>query len=139
MYRKLILSASFIGVFLLLTNALASLFYWYISMPWFDMAMHTVGGIFVSLLAGSLFAKQIKFLPKVETSITIMLFVFIVVLLWEYYEYTIQIFIKNVHLADIADSIVDVICGMIGGAFGTYLVILTKKRYNSTNGITPRT
>lgn len=133
MYARLIAFASIAGIVLFVTNALAVTFYWYVSMPWFDMLMHNIGGVFVGLTAGAIFLKQIKNLKNKEILITILLFVFIVGLAWEYYEYIVQIYIKSVHLADLPDSISDLMCDMTGGIIGTYFVILTKRRYNNKN------
>ena len=51
-------------------------------------------------------------------------------LAWEYYEYVVQFYIKNVHLADVPDSIGDLSADMLGGILGTSFVIAYKKRYN---------
>lgn len=117
-----------IGIFALNTAAIA--FYWYASMFWFDMLMHTLGGVFVALLGGALFTRTFRTLGWREIMITNLLFIFIIGLGWEFYEYIVQFWIKGINLASISDSISDVICDMTGGILGTYFVILIKRRYN---------
>lgn len=130
MYKKLVALAAITGITLLVVNALAVVFYWYDAIWWFDMPMHTVGGVLVVFVGAAFLFSRIKRLPVGELFITLALFVFIVGLAWEYYEYVVQFYIKSVHLADIADSISDLICDMVGGSIGALFVILLKKRYN---------
>ena len=131
MYRRLIIIALLLAVGTFTLNAIAVLFYWYVSIWWFDMLMHTIGGVLVAVLGSALILKHLKGLTRKETYITIALFVFIIGLGWEYYEYIVQFYIKSVHLADISDSISDLICDMVGGSIGAGFVILLQKRYNT--------
>lgn len=130
MYRRLIGSAALVGIGLFVVNAVAVTFYWYVSILWFDMLMHTIGGVFVALLGAAVLWRHIKDLRGWDVFITLALFVFIIGLAWEYYEYVVQFFIKSVHLADISDSISDLICDMCGGMLGAIFVIVLQKRYN---------
>lgn len=132
MYKRLAAYTALVGISILVVNTLAHVFYWYVSIWWFDMLMHTIGGVFVALVCSMVLLKHIKFLPSKETFITIALFVFIIGLAWEYYEYVVQYYVKGVQLASVADSLSDLICDMIGGSVGALFVIWTKKRYNRT-------
>lgn len=130
MYKKLVALAAFTGITLMIINAMAVLFYWYVSLWWFDMLMHTIGGMLVTFVGAAFLWKRLKNLPSLELFITLALFVFIIGLAWEYYEYIVQFYIKSVHLADVADSISDLICDMVGGSIAALFVIQLKKRYN---------
>ena len=130
MYRRLIILAAIVGIGLFVTNAMAVIFYWYVSIPWFDMFMHTIGGVFTALVGTAFLLPRLKGLRPMELFITISLFVFIIGLFWEYYEYIVQFYIKSVQLANISDSISDLICDMVGGSIGAFFVILLNKRYN---------
>lgn len=130
MYRRLVSAAAIVGILLLSMNWLANAFYWYVSIPPFDMYMHMLGGIFVVLIGSAFGLRHILGKRAKEVVIELLLFVFIVGLAWEYYEYLVQFYIKGVHLADISDSISDVICDMVGGILGTVFVLITKRRYN---------
>ncbi|HWC57429.1 MAG TPA: hypothetical protein VG621_00540 [Candidatus Paceibacterota bacterium] len=128
--RIILFRACICLVVLALLNGLATEFYWYTSVFGFDKAMHTLGGITVALLGGAWFLKRSEGLSPFQTFVTLTLCTFVVGLAWEYYEYLVQFFIKGVHLADIPDSIGDLIFDIIGGAIGSFLVILIKRRYN---------
>jgi hypothetical protein len=130
MKKRLIRKALSIVVGLFLFNLLAYQFYWYASIFWYDMVMHTAGGVFLALLLGSHFHKQLYKMTMKESIVVLLLGVFIIGLGWEYFEYIVQVIVKPVSFADFADSISDVICDMIGGIIGTYFVIHAKKRYN---------
>lgn len=128
MYRKLIIIAGVLGIGILLSNALANKLYLYVSIPWFDMVMHGLGGVFIAVTVGALLINN-SYRPR-EQLVMILLAVFIIGLGWEYYEYLVQFFVKAVDLAKIPDSISDLICDMIGGTLGATFVILLQKRYN---------
>ncbi len=132
MYKKLVGYAALVGIGIFLINTLAHVFYWYVSIWWFDMLMHTIGGVFVAFVCSMITFKQIESLPFRELFIVIALMVFIVGLAWEYYEYVVQYYVRGVQLASIPDSVSDLICDMIGGSLGALFVIWTKKRYNRT-------
>ncbi len=139
MYHRLMSLAALLGVFLLLANAMAHSFYWYVSVWWFDMLMHTIGGVFVTIVAAALlWRRHVRMLPIRETYITLLLSIFIIALAWEYYEYALQIYSRNDMSSDIADSLSDIVCGMIGGTIATRVVLMLKRRYNRSNGSTTR-
>lgn len=131
MYRRLITGACVVGLSVLIINGLANRFYWYTAIVGFDKFVHTLGGLFVALVAGAVFLGQTKHLKSHEVFVTLALCVFAVGLAWEYYEYILQAYFKTVHLADIPDSIGDLVFDMVGGSIGAYFVILMKKRYNT--------
>lgn len=135
MYQKLSLYTCLVGIFILIINALANIFYWYTAIYGFDKGVHFLGGIFLALLGGALFLKTILPLETMRILIILILFTFIVGLLWEFYEYLIQGWIKSVRIASLPDSIGDLFFDMMGGIVGTYFVIRTKRRYNKANGI----
>lgn len=130
MYRRLIIFSAILGSILFTFNFIANKFYWYTSITPFDMYMHTLGGIFVAVVAGAFLSKDTIFADNKKLFIILSLFVFIVGLGWEYYEYIVQFYIKGVHLADLNDSISDLLCDMLGGVIGFFFVLIFKKRYN---------
>ncbi len=118
-------------VAVLVLHVLATVFYWYTSINDFDKIMHTLGGIFIALLGGMFCWRYIKHIGWCDMAVALLLFVFIMGLAWEYYEYVVQYFVKGVRLADINDSITDLMCDMLGGIIGTGFVLRSKKRYNT--------
>lgn len=129
MYQRLAIASAALGIGIFMLNLFANAFYIYVSIYWFDMFMHALGGVFIAVTTGALIAR--KSYTHTERFILLLLVVFIVGLGWEYYEYLVQFFIKAVDLAKIPDSISDLICDMIGGTLGAIFVILSQKRYNS--------
>lgn len=128
-----VISLYFIVVMLVLHLA-ATAFYWYVSVPWYDMLMHTLGGIFLAIFTTALFARYIMVLDRYETFVTLLLAVLIVGGLWEYFEYAMQYFVRgSAELANIPDSIVDLVCDMLGGIAGIIFVLRLKKRYTAPN------
>ena len=133
MYQSLIKKALVLGVIILIVNALAHSFYWYTAIFGFDKFMHTLGGIFIVLIVASVYVKELRGIKSWQLFVSLTLSAFVVGLIWEYYEYIVQAFIKAVHLADVPDSIGDLIFDCIGGALGALFVISTKKSYNKKN------
>lgn len=133
MHKKLLLSACFLVLFIWLVNTCANYFYWYSAMWWFDIPMHIMGGMFLGLLAGALFFNKICVLSKKESLVTILLFVLIVGLGWEVFEYIVQAFIKDAPLASIPDSIKDMVMDLLGGVFTSFFVLRAIKRYNKAH------
>lgn len=121
-------------IILVALNTAANTFFWYISIYWYDMMMHTIGGVFLALFATALFFKHIISLNTLKTMIILLLFVFVIGLGWEFFEYTIQYLIKgSARLADVNDSISDLLCDIGGGIIGAFFVIVRKTRYNVSN------
>ncbi|MFZ4499997.1 MAG: hypothetical protein ACOYMZ_00680 [Minisyncoccia bacterium] len=113
----------------------ASAFYWYVSIPWYDMMMHTLGGVFLAVFTAAFFYRHIMELNRYETVVTLLLAVLVVGGAWEYFEYVVQYVVKgSMTLATFPDSVSDIVLDMVGGAIGTYFVLQQKKRYNATNG-----
>lgn len=94
------------------------------------MMMHTGGGIFLALAVGALTIKETKPLGWWDTVVLILLAVFVIGLLWEYYEYFIQWLLKPIPFADFDDSISDLLCDMFGGGIGSIFVLRAKRKYN---------
>ncbi len=131
MYKRTIAAAAIVGISLLIINWVANTLYWYTSIWWFDMLMHTVGGMFVAFIGGAMLLRHLRGRTPHELFIILVLFVFVVGLFWEYYEYIVQFYIKTVHLADVPDSISDLVCDMVGGVIASIFVIVMQKRYNT--------
>lgn len=115
-------------------NALANAFHWYSAMWWFDIPMHIMGGIFLGLSFGSLFFKKLLLLTNFEAFVAILLFVLIVGLGWEFFEYFVQSIIKgSPQLANIPDSAKDMIMDLVGGTLASAFVLRALKRYNKAH------
>lgn len=133
MYKKLITVGSFFGIFIFIMNILANLFYWYTSIFWFDMFMHTLGGVFIAIVFGAIFQNKFSTFSSQNFFLFLISLVFVIGVFWEGYEYVVQYFIKNVHLTDLPDSISDLVCDVVGGSLGALFVITSKRSYNITD------
>lgn len=131
MDKKLLRIACVTAFFIWLINALANQFYWYSAMWWFDIPMHILGGVFLGFAAGALFFKKIVGRSLCDSLVTVVLFVVMLGIGWEFFEYLVQSIIKgSSQLAHIPDSIKDIFMDMMGGFFASYFVLRAIKRYN---------
>ncbi|MEI6400505.1 MAG: hypothetical protein WCO58_03230 [bacterium] len=102
-------------------NTLAHKFYWYSSIWWFDMPMHFLGGYFLGLLMLLVIAYTDKQSSNREKIIITLLGVFAIGVMWEGYEYAIQI-LTGSNLANPLDSTSDLFFDMAGGTFSLILL-----------------
>lgn len=132
MFKKKLTQFSLIFILdIFLLHIVANTFYWYLTIPWFDMFMHTLGGIFLSLFCATIFSNKILKTSNTNIFLILFSFVFVVAFGWEVFEYIVQFFIKDsIQIANISDSISDMIFGFLGGILGFFFVLKQKKRYN---------
>lgn len=133
MKSSLIKSACIVIAIIFVFNMLAYQFYWYTAITWFDMLMHTLGGLFLGLASASLFSRQLVRRNTWQVAVIVLSWVIIIGFGWEVFEYVVQFLIKGVHLADIPDSISDMLCDIAGGIISCYFVLHAKKRYTIHN------
>lgn len=131
MKKTLYLYAGMTVVLVFFLNLFAHFFYWYVSIPWYDMLMHTLGGIFLALWCGALWSRNVSHMSTKKSFAFIIGFVIVVGLGWEVFEYIVQGIIKGVQIADIPDSASDLICDTVGGIIGFSFVKRVHARYNS--------
>jgi len=107
-------------------NTVATKLYWYYTMWWFDIPMHTLGGIFLGLLfVYILFRKMGDRVDwNTKTFLYGLLFVFIVGVLWEIFEFNIDTFI-TFKSQNILDTLSDLCFDLTGGA----IAIQYSKKY----------
>lgn len=137
MYLKrplLINLAAGLVIFIFLLNLLAHFLYWYSAIWWFDMLMHTLGGVFLGLWALWYEAKILHTKTLRELFLMVMVPVLLLGVAWEGYEYLVQFFIKNVMIANLPDSVSDLACDLLGGMLVFVFVLLLQKRYNGSDG-----
>jgi ABC-type sulfate transport system permease subunit len=126
--------------FVFVLNTLASHFHWYFTISEFDMLMHFLGGITAAIFSFWLLYKKYVFWiesdKKWKAFRVTMLVVLIIALLWEVMEFSVQGYFKVKVLADVPDSISDVIMGLLGAVFGYFYVLRKYKRERSGEHIT---
>lgn len=118
-----------VGIFFI--NYFAMKFHWYSIVWWFDMPMHTLGGIWVAL--ASLFVYRFRrttvediFKPRMIFVIAL-LSVLIIGLLWEIFEFGMEN-IGTVDLANPIDSLSDLCFDLAGGIIGALYFISRYER-----------
>lgn len=115
------------GIFIV--NTLATIFYWYSSIWWFDMPMHFFGGAWLGLMGLSLCGmpwiqrrKQCK--SFLEALIFVFFFVFIIAVSWEIFEFVLQK-LTGALLANPLDSLSDIMFDLAGGFSAILYAIIT--------------
>jgi len=121
--------------FVFILNSLANFFFWYSSIKEFDMLMHFLGGFTASLFSFWLIYKKcvlwIEAGNPAKVFRVVLLMVIVIALLWEIMEFTVQGFFNVTILADIPDSMSDLLFGIFGGSVGfIYLIRKYKKERN---------
>ena len=118
-HKKLLQRISILIFFIFFLNLLANKFYWYVSIPSFDIFMHTLGGFWLALAV--IFVFKIKEF-SIANAKKIIIWVLIVGLLWEVFEFGVsEIILKN-PLNTKVDTITDLICDTVGGMLGILYV-----------------
>jgi hypothetical protein len=128
MKKRFMRHALVFAILVFVITVAANRFYWYYSIFGFDKIVHTLGGIFCALLVVALFSERLPQRARARI-IAIIFWVFVIGFVWELYEYVVQFYIKSVELANIPDSIGDILFDMLGGLIGAVFVISNEKRY----------
>lgn len=135
MQKKLFLYSAGIVVFVFILNKLANLFYWYSSIPQFDMLMHALGGVFIAVWVSALLYPLLRSHHGILWAVITLASVLIVGFLWEVFEFSVQGVMRVETLANIPDSLSDMVFDLIGGVLGVCFVLWKRTRYNQNNGI----
>jgi len=122
MNRRHLMMLTALLVVIAILHTLAFYFYWYYTVWWFDLVMHTLGG----LLVGGTFAhfyvnmwnKQISVLGAFVVSITV---VFAVGVGWEVFEFLLDKFLIRMQ-NDVFDTVTDLGLDIVGGFLGALLI-----------------
>ncbi|MBI5817189.1 MAG: hypothetical protein HZB09_02060 [Candidatus Yonathbacteria bacterium] len=110
----------------------ATYFYWYWRIWWFDMPMHFAGGLWVGLSTLWLVFLSGRFKKTIpQNAISVftvgVLFVFAIAIVWEIFEYAVQIFFPHGTPYDMLDTLSDIFWGLMGGVAASFSFL--RKRY----------
>lgn len=115
--KKLLKKILFLILFIFFLNLLANKFYWYVSIWYFDMIMHTLGGIWLAFSV--IFVLNIQDFSR-KIFFKIIFGVFLVGLGWEIFEFGVdEIILKNPFNTKI-DTLSDLVCDTFGGLIGIF-------------------
>ena len=125
-----------LSIIILALHALALYqFYWYWTIPWFDMAMHAAGGFTAGILFFVLARNHVPIIFQAPPYAIIIAGVSVTALIgvgWELYEFLYDTFIieRNVNLllqANVTDTLSDLFFDLLGGLIAALLFITSKK------------
>lgn len=108
-------------------NAIAYKLYLFWTVIWFDMVMHFLGGLFVSLFFFAMLSVLKSKLSYVEKLVLGVVFTVLVGLVWEYYELVIGV----TNLADTVywgDTGMDIVMDTLGSIVGVLFVHWVEKK-----------
>ncbi|HPS21258.1 MAG TPA: hypothetical protein PLO44_00400 [Candidatus Paceibacterota bacterium] len=115
--KKLFIRLATVILFIFFLNFIGSKFYWYYSVWYFDIIMHTLGGFWVALAALWIFpTKEQKITYKYI--IQILLIVLTIGIFWEFFEIFVNETIAQ-NPFNILDTVSDIFCDLAGGTFAT--------------------
>ena len=105
--------------FILIVNYAAMKFYWYYSIPWFDMLMHFFGGLWLGFAFIWLYQPGISYLKIIAGVLLFGVF-------WEVFEMVIhQSFLRDPF--DLPDTLSDLFFDMLGGGVAVFYLINQKR------------
>lgn len=133
MRKKLFFYSAVLVVGIFLLNKIANSFYWYSAIPQFDMLMHTLGGIFIAIWGTAILLPALKDMKPIAWLVILPALVLIVGFLWEVFEFSVQGIMHLETLANIPDSLSDMVCDLFGGFLGSIFVIIKIKSYNKAH------
>ncbi len=115
--KKLIKTLVTLVIFIFVVHVLASKFYWYYSIWYFDMPMHFLGGFWSGLFIILLLSYKNLLDGKMSGSILkIILGVLLIGISWEIFEFSANsYFVKNLFVANRLDSVSDIFFDLSGG------------------------
>jgi hypothetical protein len=137
MYKKIVFLVSFVTLCVVASsNYLGIKYNLYWIYKWFDIPVHMLGGLWVSLFYLYLCERYNHIFHNLNFNNlfkNLLLALLVVTISWEIFE----LVIGSVHLDDgfvyWSDTISDIINGFIGGILGYLFYNLSKKNFNKTN------
>lgn len=118
-------------VFMFVTDMVATKFFLYYSISWFDMMMHFLGGLWVGLFF-------IWFFPPKDTSfvsiVKIFLFVLFVGILWEFFELYVNNFLARMSFNP-RDTLSDIFFDLGGGLLAVLYLFKSGVMPKSSNKV----
>ncbi len=134
MDKKAYPTSLFLFILIILTfQVIAEHFYWYWRIWWFDMPMHFAGGLWIGLSVLWFVFVSGRFKKKIQhntlSAFAVGIFsVLTIAILWEVFEYIVQILFPQGTPYDLLDTLSDIFWGFVGGTVASFS--FSRKRYN---------
>ena len=117
--KKLSITVLALVFFILILNYAAMKFHWYYSLPWFDMLMHFLGGLWLGLAFVWLYPAGTSYLKIIAGVLLVGIF-------WEIFELIVNNYFPNEPL-DWGDTLSDLSFDMLGGGVAVFYLINQKR------------
>ncbi len=114
---------------LAITNFFATTYFLYWKYSWFDMPMHFLGGVCVALGFAILPFFRITLPPQYRTLLPYLLFVFLIGIGWEVFEYVNGISLASADERFLTDTLEDLFFDLLGGFVGFFVSKHTSEHY----------
>ena len=111
--KKLSKRIALISIAIFLLDFIAARFYWYVSIWWFDMFMHFLGGFWIGLLIFWIFYTKFSFTRNI---LKVFLLIFIIGFAWEFFEVVFNNYIAG-NTFNLLDTLSDLLFDLAGGGF----------------------
>lgn len=113
--KSLLKHLVFLVFFVFIVNFLANKFYWYSSIWYFDMIMHTLGGMSLGMIFMYLFPPKDD---SLNSYFKILIFTLFVGIAWEAYEFLFYTMVAG-NVFNQLDTISDLFFDLAGGAMAS--------------------
>ena len=128
--KKLPITVLALVFFILIVNYAAMKFHWYYSVPWFDMLMHFLGGLWLGLAFIWLYSAGTSYLKIIAGVLLVGVF-------WEIFELVIhQYFLRESF--DLPDTLSDLFFDMLGGGVAVFYLANQKRDESRTKSRTQK-
>jgi len=101
--------------FIFIVSELGNMFYWYSLVWYFDIIMHTLGGLWVGMFFSYIFSRQKDFVFTRRFCSQVLLATIVVGILWEFYEFYIYQIVEGSSF-DFLDTASDVMFDTLGAS-----------------------
>ena len=111
--KKLLKHLVVLMFFIFIMNSLALRFYWYYSVWYFDIIMHSLSGFWVSLFFIYVFSMKDTGNPNFRFFFKVLVATLFVGIFWEFYEYFLNV--VSFTFFDLWDTVFDIFFDLVGG------------------------
>lgn len=130
-HKKFPPSLLFFILIIAILHTLATYFYWYWGIWWFDMLMHFLGGVWVGLVSLWFFFLSGMVESKIKTNrriiITAVVSVGLIGFLWEVFELSVSKLIVFEELNSVIDTTTDFLMDILGAISASIYYIFRNK------------
>ncbi len=118
--KKILIRIVLLMFFIFIADRIGSFLHWYYTMWWFDMFMHFLGGLWLSLFFVYTFVRR-NLLGEMSTRtvVHILLWVFLISVLWEVFEFSVNNVIGRTPFS-VLDTTSDLFFDMSGAFLGLF-------------------